>query len=125
MSNDARIKQQSINIPRRHACNTLNIETVKHFAEAFSLAQNGKPAQARLESFETDFLEKSRVVTLREAPLMVVIRDVKRVRDAPLASCDVIVVNVQSLMARTQCLKCRTPVSRQVTPRSAHRSIVS
>ena len=73
MADDAGIGQQTFNVVPIEARHALRIEAGKRRAEVLALAQDGQPAQARLEAFEAELLEQAHVIADRPPPLVVVV----------------------------------------------------
>ena len=77
--------EQRVDAAGREAGDALEVEAREGAAERLALAEDGQPAQARLEPFEADLLEQAVVVGDRPAPLGVVVRAVLVRRRAPPA----------------------------------------
>src|SRR5690606_17165371 len=94
MPDDARVLEQTLDVALCEACDPLEVEIVEGGAEILALGEDGAPAQARLEAFETQFLEQAAVVRDRKAPFGVVIVEELRCGGAPAAA---------RLAVRTRC----------------------
>ncbi len=83
MTHDGRVAEHALHVARAHARHALDVEIGERLAKRLALAQDGEPAQARLEAFEAQLLEQAPVVGDGESPLVVVVRDVERIVAAP------------------------------------------
>ncbi len=76
MSDDACVQHQPFNVWRAKSRDFFEFEAFKDFAEPVALAQNSEPAQARLKTFQRDFLKQAAFVSHALAPLIIVVTDV-------------------------------------------------
>jgi hypothetical protein len=86
MAHDALVLQQPLHVARTEARHLVDVKVCERLAEILALGEDRAPAQPRLEAFEAQLLEQAAVVLDREAPLIVVIRQVLRRGQAPSAS---------------------------------------
>ena len=96
MPDDAGVLHQARDITCREAGDALGVEALERLAEVLAFAQDRQPAQPRLETFETDFLEEPVIVADRAAPLLVVIADVRAILARPPAACAAVRAGDQS-----------------------------
>src|SRR5438094_620975 len=68
------------------ALDVIDVEIREAGTERFALVEDREPAQAGLETLETELLEQAPVIGDREAPLVVVVVAVDRRRFAPSAA---------------------------------------
>src|SRR5262249_47001258 len=83
IADDALVLQELLNTTRVVACDALRIEFVERRAIRVAFAQDGDPREPRLRAFEHEELEQAPIVADGDAPLPVVIADVRRVVAGP------------------------------------------
>src|SRR5690606_29883985 len=86
MTHDADIGQQPGDVAFVEARHRAVVEAGEGGPEVLALLQDGSPAQARLEAFETDLLEQAPVVADGEAPFGVVVAEIVGRGEAPAAA---------------------------------------
>jgi hypothetical protein len=87
MADDALILEQTSNVALAEARDPVEIETMEGRAEVLALGKNRAPAQSRLKTLQTQFLEQAKIVTDWKAPFGIVIVEKFRRGAAPAASC--------------------------------------
>src|SRR5262249_44096163 len=80
---DAGVGHEPRPVARPEPRELVGVEARKRSAEIRALAEDRDPRQTGLKSVEEELLEERAVVALRDAPFVVVIRDVERVRARP------------------------------------------
>lgn len=75
------------------------LEAVEGFAEALAFAKDGEPGQTGLETLQDQLLEELGVARFRNAPLFVVVANVKRVATCPGAAAQAIAVGFAQCVA--------------------------
>src|SRR3954468_7682330 len=85
MADDRRIAEQPLDVALAERGHALRVEAVDGGTEAFALAQDREPAEARLEPLEAEPLVDAALVAHGPAPLLVVVGDVERVGRRPAA----------------------------------------
>jgi hypothetical protein len=105
VADDAGIGHQPLAFGRRVARHHLRIEAIEGPPEIVALAQDGDPRQASLKAIEQQLLEQGARIIFGHAPLLVVVAHVKRIRAAPAAAADAILMlhggHGQSLLRAT------------------------
>ena len=97
VAHDAGIAQQALDVglvKRRHP---LGVELGEGAPEGLALVQDGEPGQARLEAFQTQFLEQPALVGDRPAPFVIVVVPVQRCGLAPRAARGADVIGKEAL----------------------------
>jgi hypothetical protein len=85
MTDDARVLEQTVDVAAGEARDAGHVEAGERAAEVLALAEDRQPAQAALESLQTDLLEERGIVADRDAPFRVVVFDVTSIAAAPAA----------------------------------------
>src|SRR2546426_1105678 len=85
IANDARVSHQARDVGLAESRHFPHVEVFERLPEIVALAQDGNPAQPRLEALQCQQLEDLPIFMDRHAPLLVVILTVQRVLPAPPA----------------------------------------
>src|SRR5262249_49483220 len=80
---DAGVGHEPRPVARPEPRELVGVEARKRSAEIRALAEDRDPRQTGLKSVEEELLEERAVDALRDAPFVVVIREVERVRAGP------------------------------------------
>ena len=80
MADDARVREQALDVARAEPGDPVDVEVVEGGAEVLALGEDGPPAQARLEALQAELLEQTAVVADRKAPFGVVVGEELRSR---------------------------------------------
>src|SRR4030095_4407909 len=86
VTHDARVLEQPRHVAGRETGDFVDVEIGERGAKILALGEDGSPAQARLKSLETQFLEQTSIIRHREAPLLVVIGEELRRGRTPAAA---------------------------------------
>src|SRR5690606_24215763 len=86
VADDAGVREELLDAAGRVARDPGDIEVVERLPVAVALPEDGDPGEPRLRTFQGEHLEEVAVVVRRDAPLLIVIGDVERIRPRPLAS---------------------------------------
>ena len=76
IANDSGVLHQPLDAVRPITGDFARVESIEGFLIGVPLAQDRDPAQSRLRSLEDEHLEQPPIVVERDAPLMVVVRQV-------------------------------------------------
>jgi hypothetical protein len=90
VADDAGVLQQTLDSLRVEPSHGVDVEGLEGAPEVLAFAEDGEPAQSRLETFEAELLEQAIVVGDRAAPFEVVVRPVQRIACAPPAASDAV-----------------------------------
>src|SRR5262249_18742731 len=86
VADDARVREEPLDVRVAEACDRVGLETGEGGAEALALTQDRQPGETRLEALEAEALVQAPLVANRPAPLLVVVRVVGRIRALPAAN---------------------------------------
>ena len=85
MADDPGVAEEPLDVAVAEARDALGIEAAEATAERLALAQDRDPGEPRLEALEAQPLVEAALVAYRPPPLLVVVRDVRRVGRRPAA----------------------------------------
>ena len=86
MANNSGVLEQAFNIGLIHGGNADRIELMKGLAVIFPLFQHRNPRQTGLLALKADHFEQFAGISLRNAPLVIMVLNIKRVLAYPTAT---------------------------------------
>src|SRR5262249_52692042 len=90
MADDPSVGEEAGDVTLTEARDPRWYEVAKCAAEVLALVEDREPREPRLEALQPELLEDARAVGDRSSPLLVVVRDVERIRGPPPAPGDAV-----------------------------------